>query len=96
MSINKFSGHLRSMKLYFSATVLTLGLKAKNFENFEFVFENESFGGNCRRTRPTFDHCVSFLCRRYYSLSRILLMEVERVTSHKNVSVGGYMYPGDG
>ena len=33
MSISKFPGHVRSIKLNFSATVLTLGLKAKIFEN---------------------------------------------------------------
>ena len=36
MSITKCPGHMRSLKLNFSATVLTLGLKA-------------SFGGNCAR-----------------------------------------------
>ena len=34
MSISNFFGHMRSIKLNFSATVLTLGLKAKIFENF--------------------------------------------------------------
>ena len=33
MSISKFSGHMQSIKLNFLATVLTLGLKAKIFEN---------------------------------------------------------------
>ena len=33
MSITKCPGHMRSLKLNFSATVLTLGLKAKIFEN---------------------------------------------------------------
>ena len=33
MSISKFSGHMRSIKLNFSVTVLTLDLKAKVFEN---------------------------------------------------------------
>ena len=33
MFITKFPGHMRSLKLNFSATVLTLGLKAKIFEN---------------------------------------------------------------
>ena len=33
MSISKFPGHMQSIKLYFSATVLTLGLKAKIFGN---------------------------------------------------------------
>lgn len=31
MSISKFPGHMRSTKLNFSATVLTLGLKSGNF-----------------------------------------------------------------
>ena len=33
MSISKSPGHMRSTKLNFSATVLTLGLKAKIFGN---------------------------------------------------------------
>ena len=33
MSIGKFSGHMRSTKLNLSATILTLGLKAKIFKN---------------------------------------------------------------
>ena len=33
MSITKCPGHMRSLKLNFSATVLTLGLKVKIFEN---------------------------------------------------------------
>ena len=33
MSISKFTGHMRSIKLNFSGTVLPLGLKAKIFEN---------------------------------------------------------------
>ena len=33
MSITKCPGHMRSLKLNFSATVLTLGLKAKILEN---------------------------------------------------------------
>ena len=32
MSISEFPGHMRSTKLNFLATVLTLGLKAKIFE----------------------------------------------------------------
>ena len=43
MSITKRPGH----KLNFSATVLTLGLKAKIFENLRLL--SESFGGNCAR-----------------------------------------------
>ena len=34
MSITKFPGHMRSIKLNFSATASTLDLKAKIFENF--------------------------------------------------------------
>ena len=40
MSITKCPGHMRSLKLNFSATVLTLGLKAKIFENLDFVKRN--------------------------------------------------------
>ena len=36
MSITKCPDHMRSLKLNFSATVLTLGLKAKIFENLRF------------------------------------------------------------
>ena len=53
MSINKFSGHMRSIKLYFAATVLTLSLKAKIFE----IFVERKFWRELR-TRPTFDRCV--------------------------------------
>ena len=42
MSITKCPGHMRSLKLNFSATVLTLGLKALGE----------------LRTRPPFDRCV--------------------------------------
>ena len=35
MSISKFAGHMRSIKLNFLATILTLGLKQK-----EKMFEN--------------------------------------------------------
>ena len=43
MSISKFSGHMRSTKIIFSANVLTLRLKGIIFE---------SFGGNCARAPP--------------------------------------------
>ena len=46
MSISKFPGHMRSTKLNFSATVLTLDLKAKIFEKTTL---SESFAGNCAR-----------------------------------------------
>ena len=41
--------YMRSIKLKFSATVLTLGLKAKVFENLRLCYLSESFGGNCAR-----------------------------------------------
>ena len=37
MSISKFRGHIRSKKLNFTATVLTLGLKAEIFRKFKKV-----------------------------------------------------------
>ena len=46
VSVNKFHGHMRGIKLYFSATVFTLGLKAKILEKIKTLF-SESFGGNC-------------------------------------------------
>ena len=46
MSISKFPGRVRSIKLNFSVTVLTLGLKAKIFKNLRLLL---SFGGNCAR-----------------------------------------------
>ena len=46
MSISKFPGHMQSTKLNFSATVLTLGLKANDFRKFKTLF-SESFGGSC-------------------------------------------------
>ena len=55
MSITKCSGHMRSLKLNFSATVLTLGLKAKIFENLRLC--QAKFWGELR-TRATFDRCV--------------------------------------
>ena len=45
MFISKFPGHMRSTKLNFSATVSTLGLKAKIFGNLRLL--SESFGANC-------------------------------------------------
>ena len=55
MSITKCPGHMRSLKLNFSATVLTLGLKAKIFENLRLC--QVKFWGELR-TRATFDRCV--------------------------------------
>ena len=55
MSITKCPGHMRSLKLNFSATVLTLGLKAKIFENLRLC--RAKFWGELR-TRATFDRCV--------------------------------------
>ena len=48
MSITKCPGHMRSLKLNFSATVLTLGLKVKIFENLR-LGEAKVLGGNCAR-----------------------------------------------
>ena len=53
MSITKFPGHMRSLKLNFSATVLTLGLKARIFENLRL---KRKFLGELR-TRSPFDRC---------------------------------------
>ena len=55
MSITKCPGHMRSLKLNFSATVLTLSLKAKMFENLRLC--QPKFWGELR-TRATFDRCV--------------------------------------
>ena len=55
MSITKCPGHMRSLKLNFSANVLTLGLKAKIFENLRLC--QAKFWGELR-TRATFDRCV--------------------------------------
>ena len=57
MSITKCPGHMRSLKLNFSATVLTLGLKAKIFENLRLC--QAKFWGELR-TRATFDRCVGY------------------------------------
>ena len=54
MSITKCPGHMRSLKFNFSATVLTLGLKAKIFENLRLC--QAKFWGELR-TRATFDRC---------------------------------------
>ena len=59
MSITKCPGHMRSLKLNFSSTVLTLGLKAKIFENLRLC--QAKFWGELR-TRATFYRCV--LCAR--------------------------------
>ena len=61
MSITKCPGHMRSLKLNFSATVLTLGLKAKIFENLRLC--QAKFWGELR-TRATFDRCVGVVCIR--------------------------------
>ena len=59
MSITKCPGHMRSLKLNFSATVLTFGLKAKIFENLRLC--QAKFWGELR-TRATFDRCVMYVC----------------------------------
>ena len=38
MSITKCPGHMRSLKLNFSSTVLTLGLKEKIFDNLRLCY----------------------------------------------------------
>ena len=48
MSISKSPGHMRSIKLNVSATVLTFGLESENFLKFKTLL-SESFGGNCAR-----------------------------------------------
>ena len=55
MSITKCPGLMQSLKLNFSATVLTLGLKAKIFENLRLC--QAKFWEELR-TRATFDRCV--------------------------------------
>ena len=61
MSITECPGHMRSLKLNFSATVLNMGLKAKILR----LLLSESFGWNCARaTRLTavwtgYDHSVT-------------------------------------
>ena len=52
MPITKCPGHMRSLKLNFSATVLTLGLKALGLKDFV----KRKFWGELR-TRPPFDCC---------------------------------------
>ena len=70
MSITKCPGHMRSLKLNFSATVLTLGLKAKIFENLRLC--QAKFWGELR-TRATFDRCVrgSHLMRKTAGMRRL-------------------------
>ena len=58
MSITKFPGHMRSLKLNFSATVLTLGLKVKIFDNLRLC-QAKVLGE--LRTRPPFDRCVCLI-----------------------------------
>ena len=59
MSITKCPGHMRSLKLNFSATVLTLGLKAKVLGEL--------------RTRPPFDRCVDRAGQSIFSIGHILV-----------------------
>ena len=75
MSITKCPGHMRSLKLNFSATVLTLGLKAKIFENLRLC--QAKFWGELR-TRATFDRCVP---------SDIKVTECVITITHKNCAV---------
>ena len=56
MSITKCPGHMRSLKLNLTLSVLTLGLKAKIFENLRLY--QAKFWGELR-TRATFDRCVT-------------------------------------
>ena len=55
MSITKCPGHMRSLKLNLSATVLTFGLKAKIFDNLR-ICQAKVLGE--LRTRAPFDRCV--------------------------------------
>ena len=68
MSISKVLGHMRSTKLNFSATVLTLGLKAKIFGNLRLYKAKVLAGHAPVRTCPGFDRCVRtkslLLCRK--------------------------------
>ena len=66
MSITKCPGHMRSLKLNFSATVLTLGLKAKIFENLRLC--QAKFWGELS-TRATFDRCVGLLPVKHLPLA---------------------------
>ena len=82
MSITKGPGHMRSLKLNSSATVLTLGLKAKIFENLRLC--QAKFWGELR-TRATFDRCVEggrvskrFLSRFIEYLVKLLLGELRK------------------
>ena len=56
MSISKFPGHMRIINLKFSATVLTLGLKAKIK-----TLLSERFGGNSARARRLTAVCTLIL-----------------------------------
>ena len=56
MSITKCPGHMRSLKLNFSATALILGLKAKIFETLRLC--QAKFWGELRMC-ATFDRCVA-------------------------------------
>ena len=63
MSITKCPGHIRILKLNFSATVLTLGLKAK-IRKFKTLL-SESFGGNCARAPRLTAVWVEYACLLY-------------------------------
>ena len=69
MSITKCPGHMRSLKLNFSATVLTLGLKAKIFENLRLC--KAKFWGELR-TRATCDRCEH---RAHTAVKRLSMRE---------------------
>ena len=57
MSISKFPGHMRSIKLTFSAECLNFGLKRDSFRKFKPDFVKRKFWWEFR-TRPTFDRYV--------------------------------------
>ena len=65
MSISNSPGHMQSVKLSFSATVLTLGLKAFS-EIYDFV--KRKFWWELR-TRPTLDRYVAAPGHRSVSLN---------------------------
>ena len=61
MSISKFPGHMQSTKLILSATVLTLGQKAKIFGNFRLYYRRLHLPTNAR-AKNMFSCDVKRLC----------------------------------
>ena len=79
MSISNFSGHMQSIKLNFSATVLTLGLR-----RLEIVF---IFTGLVLQILFQTQFALSYQCEIYHRHKRNVTKSVPYIFSRKPVTI---------